>query len=208
MSEIALDGDNLFERIRWPSGVRCPRCGEEERIGKGTFPKRKSYRCGAPECRYMFSVTAGTALEDTRLDLDKWAAGFQLLAREGAGRGAGALLAEELDVTGKTAWRIAGLLRVALEEGLRVLLDPNRSDIEPLLLRDFEGLNPLRESTVRPQIVETLAEAPLMPHELLGRFDPIRDGSVRHHVRILRKAGLVESTELGRLEASDSTKLA
>ena len=63
-----------LERLRWPRGPVCPRCGAR-RIsrfqGRGkTGKKRRLYTCLA--CRYQFTVTAGTFLHDSHLPLHKW----------------------------------------------------------------------------------------------------------------------------------------
>ena len=53
-------------RLRWPSGFRCPRCGQAKawRIGKVLW------QCKA--CRYRTSLTAGTVFENTRKPLALW----------------------------------------------------------------------------------------------------------------------------------------
>ena len=53
--------------LRWPEGVRCPRC-QSEKISR--IVKRDQFDCDA--CRYQFSVTAGTIFHDSHLPLWKW----------------------------------------------------------------------------------------------------------------------------------------
>lgn len=55
-----------LERLRWPEGFICPRCGER----RGWKTKRKQYLCGA--CLYPVSVTAGTIFQDTHKPLRLW----------------------------------------------------------------------------------------------------------------------------------------
>src|SRR6266542_6425568 len=43
-----------LEKLRWPEGVRCPRC-DSDKISR--LRERKQFDCDS--CRYQFSVTAG-----------------------------------------------------------------------------------------------------------------------------------------------------
>ncbi len=54
------------ERLRWPAGFVCPRCGATKawRLSRGLW------RCA--ECRKETSATAGTILAATRLPLETW----------------------------------------------------------------------------------------------------------------------------------------
>src|ERR1700674_620942 len=60
-----------FERIRWPKGLRCVRCGgnKSRRMG-GEAAGRYLYWC--PACRYQYSVTVGTIFHDSHIPLIKW----------------------------------------------------------------------------------------------------------------------------------------
>src|SRR3712207_3042207 len=53
--------------LRWPDGVRCPRC--DSTTIRHT-PSRKQYDCGS--CGYQFSVIVGTVFSDSKLPLPKW----------------------------------------------------------------------------------------------------------------------------------------
>ena len=53
-------------KMRWPEGIRCPRCGSEK-----TWPLKKGlFQCSG--CDYKMSVTAGTIFEGTRMPLSLW----------------------------------------------------------------------------------------------------------------------------------------
>jgi len=55
---------------RWPTGVRCPRCGNRE-----VYALSLSYRWQCQECAaqgYRFSVIAGTIFENTNKPLRDW----------------------------------------------------------------------------------------------------------------------------------------
>ena len=56
-----------LEGLRWPDGVRCPRCGSDK-ISR--IKTRDQLDCDS--CRYRFSVTSGTVFHDTHLPLWKW----------------------------------------------------------------------------------------------------------------------------------------
>lgn len=53
-------------QLRWPDGVRCPRCGDAT-----VWPVRRVlFECAA--CGHQTSVTAGTIFQDTRTPLPTW----------------------------------------------------------------------------------------------------------------------------------------
>ena len=94
----------LLERLRWPNGVACPRCGS---VGVSDVKKRPVYDCN--DCRYQFSVTAGTILHDSHLPLRKWFVAIYLMCE--SKKGVSALqLKRTLGVACRTAsarrWRI------------------------------------------------------------------------------------------------------
>ena len=63
-----------FEAQRWPQGRYCPRCVSLDTTATPT--NTLPYWC--PSCRRRFSVTSGTALERTRMPLQKWAIAIYL----------------------------------------------------------------------------------------------------------------------------------
>lgn len=56
-----------LEKIRWPSGFVCPRCGVVDDAYRAT---RSRLVCSA--CQYQCSVTAGTIFDKTRMPLRVW----------------------------------------------------------------------------------------------------------------------------------------
>ena len=56
-----------LERLRWPVGVACLRCGDMDVNDLG---KHNRWECRS--CHYQFSVTAGTIMHDSHLPLRKW----------------------------------------------------------------------------------------------------------------------------------------
>ena len=57
----------VVEKLRWPTGFVCPRCGGCEGKWLSTRPK---IQCRA--CRHQVSPTAGTVLHATKLPLASW----------------------------------------------------------------------------------------------------------------------------------------
>jgi len=98
----------LLRTIRWPEGVKCPRCGGEHIIKVGhirVFPEHKRYYCSY--CRYTFSDTSMTVFHGSRLSLHKWFDAIVLWTK-----GSSAMdIKNRLHVTYKTAWRIRHLLQ-------------------------------------------------------------------------------------------------
>ena len=56
-----------LERLRWPDGFRCPKCGA---AGEPYRASRGRLACSA--CRHQASVTAGTIFHKTRTPLTSW----------------------------------------------------------------------------------------------------------------------------------------
>ena len=56
-----------LEKIRWPDGVGCPRCGD---MSVSELREYDKWDCNS--CRYQFTVTAGTIMHRSHLPLFKW----------------------------------------------------------------------------------------------------------------------------------------
>lgn len=100
-----------LERLLWPDGPVCPRCGVMgERItklkGKSTRPG--VYKC--KECRKPFTVTVGTVMERSKIPLSKWVLAAQLMASSKKGMSA-LQLQRMLGTTYETAWFLFHRLR-------------------------------------------------------------------------------------------------
>ena len=98
----------LLENLRWPSGVACPRCGS---LGVSAVKTRPVYDCN--DCRYQFSVTAGTIMHDSHLPLRKWFVAIYLMCE--SKKGVSALqLKRTLGVAYRTAWHLSHRIRAAM----------------------------------------------------------------------------------------------
>jgi len=99
-----------LEKLRWPDGVRCIRCGSEK-ISRNY--KRNQFEC--TPCGYHFSVTAGTIFHDSHLPLRKWFIATYLICE--SKKGISALqLKRVLGVAYKTAWYLCHRIREAVKD--------------------------------------------------------------------------------------------
>ncbi len=99
-----------LENLRWPEGITCPRCGSGE---SGRLETRKRFWCR--DCKYQFSVTAGTILHNSHAPIWKWFLAVQLLVESDGGLPANQLV-RQLGGSYKTAWFIEHRVRAALKE--------------------------------------------------------------------------------------------
>ena len=109
-----------LEKMRWPTGVRCPICGNSSISRfqtKGRSGKvRHLYQCLDRPCRYQFSATTGTIFHDSHLPLNKWFRAISLLSDEKKPMSINQLRLS-LGVQYKTAAHLAGRIRLAMENG-------------------------------------------------------------------------------------------
>lgn len=100
--------------LRWPDGVvKCPRCHSKEVSFISTRRIWKCKPCGGKQ----FSVKVGTVLEDSPIGLDKWLAGFWLIANAKNGISSYELH-RSLGVTQKTGWFMLHRIRLAMQKGI------------------------------------------------------------------------------------------
>jgi transposase-like protein len=97
-----------LEELRWPDGVRCPRC-QSDKISR--IKARNQFDCDG--CRYQFSVTAGTIMHDSHLALWKWFLAIYLVTESKKGISA-KQLQRMLAVSYKTAWYLCHRIRDAM----------------------------------------------------------------------------------------------
>ena len=98
----------LLEKLRWPNGVACFRCGS---LSVSEIEGRGQFDCNA--CRYQFSVTAGTIMHDSHLPLRKWFIAIYLMCE--SKKGISALqLKRTIKVAYKTAWYLCHRIREAM----------------------------------------------------------------------------------------------
>jgi transposase-like protein len=99
-----------LEELRWPEGVKCPRCGSSK-ISR--IKARDQFDCDG--CRYQFSVTAGTIFHDSHLPLWKWFLAVYVTGESKKGISANQLK-RMLGVSYKTAWYLSSRIRAAMHD--------------------------------------------------------------------------------------------
>jgi len=104
------DCRKTLEDLKWPGGVKCPRC-ESEKVSR--IKNREQFYCDA--CHYNFSVTAGTIFHDSHLPLWKWFLAIYLMTESKKGMSANQLK-RSLGISYKTAWYLCHRIRKAMEE--------------------------------------------------------------------------------------------
>ncbi len=97
-----------MERLRWPDGPVCPRCGSKS---VSQISTRKQLDCNS--CRYRFSVTSGTVFHRSKLPLWKWFLAAYTMVESKKGVSANQIK-RELGVTYKTAWFLCHRIRAAM----------------------------------------------------------------------------------------------
>ena len=103
-----------FEAMHWPDGnLTCLRCGDTEGAYRVPSGKPQPYRCKA--CKQYFSLKTGTAMEDSKLPLRKWA--WAIYLEMTSLKGVSSMkLRRDLGVTQKTAWFMLHRIREAFTE--------------------------------------------------------------------------------------------
>src|SRR5262249_16812614 len=99
---------------RWPEGVRCPRCGNDEVKEHGTHEFHWVCRMCAPASTYRFSVLVDTIFENTKKPLRQWFRVMHLMLT--SKKGMSALQIHRYMGFGsyETAWLMCSKIRVAL----------------------------------------------------------------------------------------------
>ena len=108
-----------LEALRWPDGVTCLRCGHES---VSEIEDRNQYECNKEDCRYQFSVTAGTVMHRSKLPLWKWFLAAYLMIESRKGMSANQLK-RTLGVTYKTAWYLCHRIRAAMGDVVEAKLN-------------------------------------------------------------------------------------
>jgi hypothetical protein len=108
-----------LEKLRWPRGICCIRCGGE-RISRIRSKGRRGtvrhlYQCLEKGCRHQFTAKVGTIFNDSHLPLEKWFLAVALMCD--AKKWLSALqMQRHLDVAYRTAWYLCHRIRKAMEQ--------------------------------------------------------------------------------------------
>jgi transposase-like protein len=174
----------FLEKLRWPDGPICPRCGVIDKIYKlqGKTTRPGLYKCGG--CRKPFTVTVGTIFEDSHIPLSKWLLAYHLLCASKKGMSAHQLH-RMLGVTYRSAWFMAHRIRYTMSQ-------------EPLSSK-LTGVVEIDETYVggKRRVSQPYATKPgERPKDRLGPFDgkaPV--------VAVLQREGRVQSMHLQKVTA-------
>jgi len=98
-----------LERLRWPKGFVCPRCGVADEAYRSSRGRRM-----CRHCRYQCTVTAGTVFDKTRTSLGSWLAAVWYITNQK--QGVTALGLQRVLGLGsyQTAWTMLHRLRRAM----------------------------------------------------------------------------------------------
>lgn len=101
-----------LERLRWPQGFRCPKCGTSRccRVPRGG---RMLLQCAT--CRHQASPTAGTLMDSSKLPLTTWFLAIYLISQAKTGVSALALM-RQLGVSYRSAWLLHHKVMQAMAE--------------------------------------------------------------------------------------------
>lgn len=104
---------NFFSKLRWPTGVCCPRCGSVNVLFMERYAR---WKCREKHAKPQFTVKVGTIMEDSPLALDKWAVAFWLEVNA-KNSISSYELHRALGITQKSAWFMLHRIRLALHTG-------------------------------------------------------------------------------------------
>lgn len=97
--------------LRWPTGIKCPRCGSDQYTFVST---RRTWQCKS--CKKMFTVKLGTVMEDSPIGLDKWLTAMWLIVNAKNGISSYEI-GRAIGVTQKSAWFLLHRIRLAMQTG-------------------------------------------------------------------------------------------
>jgi hypothetical protein len=106
-------------KARWPAGFRCPACGH----AKGWELSTKTFTWECASCGKQTSVTAGTVMHGSKLELTVWFWAAYLMATHSNGMSARQLWRQLGLGSYKSAWLLCAKLR-------RAMVAPDRSPLQ------------------------------------------------------------------------------
>jgi transposase-like protein len=98
--------------IRWPEGITCPHCDQNDQNRFAFLTKRRIWQCKA--CRKQFSVKTGSVMEDSPIGLNKWLPAIWMIVN--AKNGVSSYeIHRALGITQKSAWFLLHRIRLAMQ---------------------------------------------------------------------------------------------
>ncbi|MBI2867452.1 MAG: IS1595 family transposase [Chloroflexi bacterium] len=109
---------SYLEKMRWPDGPKCPKCGVTEHYRLTRHSQTKNavttlYRCKA--CKRQYTATVGTIFEDSHIPLSKWFAAIYLMCASKKGMSAHQIH-RQLHIAYKSAWFMCHRIREAMKD--------------------------------------------------------------------------------------------
>lgn len=91
-------------RPEWTEGILCPLCGDPSPFWRAS---RGTWQCRRVHSKRVFGVRQGTILERSHVPISKWLIAIWLYMHEAPITH----IAQIIDITPKSAWRIVHLIR-------------------------------------------------------------------------------------------------
>src|SRR5512132_2314402 len=121
---------SYLAQARWPDGFRCPACGHD----KGWELATKAFTWECARCGKQTSVTAGTVMHGSKLELTVWFWAAYLMATHSNGMSARQLWRQLGLGSYKSAWLLCAKLR-------RAMVAPDRSPLKGLVEVDETAIS-------------------------------------------------------------------
>ena len=137
---------------RWPAGIRCPGCDGAAISARTSRRQTPQYHCKG--CKGNFTVKTGTIMHDSKLPLGKWVLAFQRHATDLKGV-SGLQLRRDLDITQKSAWRLARRIRATWNEETEQMAGPVEADERYSGSREFKKRESKKRDAGRGRVGKT-----------------------------------------------------
>ncbi len=108
---VPMNCINYWVETRWNGTPICPHCGVQD--NHYFLKTRLKFKCR--DCSKQFSVTTGTKFHSSKIPLSKWMVAYYLLCSHKKGI-LSYQLAEDIQVTQKTAWFMLSRIRESMDE--------------------------------------------------------------------------------------------
>ena len=174
--------EEYLARRRWPTGVKCPRCGRKH---QHHMPQYRKWYC--KWCDYQYSVTAGTIFHNTKLPLPKWFVAVWLLCYSPKGCSA-KQLERILGVHYETAWSMAHRIRKAMANDVNELPLSGSIEVDAAIIKADGGQATQRPSYAAKDVLGITSRGGVLR---LFVLDQLWKSNIEHSVR--RNLGQVEA---------------
>lgn len=130
-----------LERVRWPDGPHCPKCGAATVARKVEAGQLDRLQCWS--CKRSFSATVETIFHNSHIDLQKWFLLIALMLNAKKGLSS-SQAARDIDVQQKTTWSMMHRIRAAMTDDGKLL--------SGLVEMDTDARTELRRSLASPAV--------------------------------------------------------